>query len=54
MNKTCGIQAKYYTKYKWYSKKWITKICGVTSDYICETCESYNQGYEDALGRKSQ
>lgn len=49
MEKTCGGETKYYTKYKWYSKKWIIKICGQTSGYICDTCEAYNQGYKDAL-----
>ena len=47
--KTCGKETRYYTKYKWYSKKWETKICGVTSGYVCEFCEAYNQGYRDAL-----
>jgi len=48
-NKTCGNETRIYTKYKWYSKKWITKICGITDGFICETCQAYNQGYKDAL-----
>jgi len=47
--KTCGKETRYYTKYKWYSKKWITKICGETSGHICEECSAYNKGYQDAL-----
>jgi hypothetical protein len=43
--KGCGIEVKEYTKYKWYAKKFITKICG-KDNYLCCECQAKLDGYE--------